>query len=92
VLTMAAGALVAVGLHGVLALGSPLRQVMAANILGSGVFILLIALSRDAEGRVDPVPQAMVLTGIVVSFAATALALSLVRSLTSEPESDEQAD
>jgi multicomponent Na+:H+ antiporter subunit C len=29
----------------------------------------------------DPVPQAMVLTGIVVAVAATALALALVRKL-----------
>ena len=34
----------------------------------------------------DPVPQAMVLTGIVVSFAATALALSLVRALGSDAD------
>jgi len=33
------------------------------------------------DGGVDPVPQAMVLTGIVVAVAATALALALARRL-----------
>jgi multicomponent Na+:H+ antiporter subunit C len=34
-----------------------------------------------SDGIADPVPQAMVLTGIVVSVAATALALALARRL-----------
>lgn len=78
---IAAFALVSVGLHGLLAVRDPLRRLLAANVLGSGVFVLLLGSARDASGRLDPVPQAMVLTGIVVSFAATALALVLIRTL-----------
>lgn len=42
------------------------------------MFLLLVALSPRLEpGVADPLPQAMVLTGIVVSAAATALALGM---------------
>lgn len=59
-----------------------LRKILALNIMGSGVFLLLTALARRAPGGLpDPVPQAMVITGIVVAVAATALALVLMRRL-----------
>jgi multicomponent Na+:H+ antiporter subunit C len=50
------------------------RKVLAINIMGSGVFLMLVA----SAGADDPVPQAMVITGIVVAVSATALALALV--------------
>jgi multicomponent Na+:H+ antiporter subunit C len=50
------------------------RKVLAINIMGSGVFLMLVA----GAGAHDPVPQAMVITGIVVAVSATALALALV--------------
>jgi len=59
-----------------------LRKILALNIMGSGVFLLLTALARRApDGSPDPVPQAMVITGIVVAVAATALALVLMRRI-----------
>lgn len=59
-----------------------LRKVMALNLMGSGVFLVLIALAaRTPFGPPDPVPHAMVLTGIVVAVSATALTLALVRRL-----------
>jgi multicomponent Na+:H+ antiporter subunit C len=59
-----------------------LRRVLAINIAGAGVFLLLIALAyRDLPDRPDPIPHALVLTGIVVAFSATALALALGRRL-----------
>jgi multicomponent Na+:H+ antiporter subunit C len=73
------GALLAV-LGGLgLVLGThPVRRVVAVNIMGSGVFLVIIAVAaRGADGP-DPVPQAMVLTGIVVAVSATAVALALV--------------
>jgi len=39
------------------------------------VFLILVGLGQR-DGAVDPVPQAMVLAGIVVAIAATALALA----------------
>lgn len=75
------GALVFVmGLGGMILLHQPLRKVLAFNVMGSGAFLVLMGLAHR-DGVVDPVPQAMVLTGIVVSVASTALALALVRRL-----------
>lgn len=91
-------ALVAMGLYAALAARHVLRRLLGLNVLGSGVFMMLVALAArttDSAGRPDPVPHAMVLTGIVVAVAATALALALVRklhSLTGRLELPEDAD
>ncbi|MEW6589963.1 MAG: NADH-quinone oxidoreductase subunit K [Pseudomonadota bacterium] len=77
---LAGAALFAIGLAGLLALPHLLRKILAFNILGSGAFLILVGLGQR-DGNVDPVPQAMVLTGIVVAIAATALALALARQL-----------
>lgn len=59
-----------------------LRKLIALNVMGSGVFLVFIALAyRGPEGAPDPVPHALVLTGIVVAVSATALALALGRRL-----------
>jgi multicomponent Na+:H+ antiporter subunit C len=71
-------ALFSIGLHGLIVCRHLLRKVIALNFAGSGVFLLLVAFSRRAGAEPDPVPQAMVLTGIVVAFAATAFALGLL--------------
>ncbi|PKO54905.1 MAG: Na+/H+ antiporter subunit C [Betaproteobacteria bacterium HGW-Betaproteobacteria-2] len=72
--------LFALGVAGVLLLGHLLRRILAFNVMGSGAFLVLVGLAQR-NGIADPVPQAMVLTGIVVAVAATALALALVRRL-----------
>lgn len=77
---LAGAALFAIGLAGLLVLPHLLRKILAFNILGSGAFLVLVGLGQR-DGVVDPVPQAMVLTGIVVAIAATALALALARQL-----------
>ncbi|MBV8797193.1 MAG: NADH-quinone oxidoreductase subunit K, partial [Hyphomicrobiales bacterium] len=59
----------------------------AFNVMGSGVFLVfgIVARKGAAAGLPsDPVPQAMVITGIVVAFAASALAVALVLRLFSE--------
>ena len=56
-----------------------LRKILAINVMGSGVFLVLVALARRAGATPpDPVPHAMVITGIVVAVSATALALGLM--------------
>ena len=56
-----------------------LRKILALNVMGSGVFLLLVALAKRSENLPpDPVPHAMVITGIVVAVSATALALGLM--------------
>jgi multicomponent Na+:H+ antiporter subunit C len=43
---------------------------------------VIVALGvRGPAGLYDPVPQALVLTGVVVAVSATALALALARRL-----------
>ncbi|MFN3750300.1 MAG: NADH-quinone oxidoreductase subunit K [Thiobacillus sp.] len=77
---LAGAALFAIGLAGLLALPHLLRKILAFNILGSGAFLVFVGLGQR-DGSIDAVPQAMVLTGIVVAIAATALALALARQL-----------
>lgn len=55
-----------------------LRKILALNVMGSGVFVMLVALARRSSEAPDPVPHAMVITGIVVAVSATALALGLM--------------
>lgn len=77
----AAGAvLFTMGLAGVVLIGHLLRRILAFNVMGSGAFLVLVGLAQR-DGGADPVPQAMVLTGIVVAVASTALALALARRL-----------
>lgn len=78
---LAAAALFGFGVYGVLIAGHVMRKLLALNLMGSGVFLLLVAIGRRGDGALDPVPQAMVLTGIVVAVSATAFALSLLLAL-----------
>jgi len=74
--------LFSLGLRMVFSAGALLRRVLAINFAGAGLFLLLIAVAYQGTGAVpDPVPHALVLTGIVVAFSATALALALGRRL-----------
>ena len=80
-------ALVGFGLYGLILHPHPLRKLLAFNIIGSGVFLVfgIVARRGAAAGfRFDPIPQAMVITGIVVAFAASALAVALILRLSAE--------
>ena len=70
--------LFALGLFVLVAVRDLLRKVLAFNVMASGVFLALVGLGQVFRES-DPVPQALVLTGIVVAFASTALALALLR-------------
>jgi multicomponent Na+:H+ antiporter subunit C len=80
IFALAGVGLFVLGLGGVILLAQALRRILAFNLMGSGVFLVLVGLAQR-DGNPDPVPQAMVLTGIVVAVAATALALALARQL-----------
>jgi multicomponent Na+:H+ antiporter subunit C len=84
-------ALVGLGLYGLICQPGALRKILAFNLIGSGVFLLFGAIARRGGGILsatqagagtgidgDPVPQALVITGLVVAFAATAIAVALV--------------
>jgi multicomponent Na+:H+ antiporter subunit C len=75
---------VGLGLYGLITNPRPLRKVVAFNLLGSGVFMLFGVVARrgaTAQFGGDPVPQALVITGMVVAFAATAMAVALLLRL-----------
>lgn len=68
-------------------------KIMAVNIAGSGVFLVFVAAANRVSNEMpDPVPHAMVLTGIVVAVSATAVALAFVTRLHNSNESDETAN
>lgn len=73
-------AMFALGVAGVILIAQLPRRILAFNLMGSGAFLVLVGLAQRGDVP-DPVPHAMVLTGIVVAVAATALALALVRRL-----------
>ncbi len=77
---MAGALLFVLGAAGVILLAHLLRKILAFNVMGSGAFLVLVGLAQR-DGPADPVPQAMVLTGIVVAVAATALALGVMRAM-----------
>ena len=82
-----AAALVGLGLYGLVVQPQPLRKLLAFNLLGGGVFLLFGVIARrgaTAGLDGDPVPQALVITGLVVAFAASALAVALLLRLHDE--------
>jgi multicomponent Na+:H+ antiporter subunit C len=81
--------LFSLGLYGVLAVEDRIRRVLAVNVMGTGVFMVLIALAaRTADATPDPVLHAMVLTGIVVAVSATGLAVALACGLGDDDDGD----
>jgi len=78
-----------IGLWGILVSRSLIRKVIGLSIMNSAVVILFVLSGRmDGEGApilssgqevtvVDPLPQALMLTAIVVGLSITAVALIL---------------
>jgi multicomponent Na+:H+ antiporter subunit C len=79
--------LVGLGLFGLVTNPEILRKILAFNIIGTGVFLLFGVIARRGAAAglgADPVPQALVITGIVVAFSATAIAVDLLVRLNKE--------
>ncbi|MFG1418611.1 NADH-quinone oxidoreductase subunit K [Xanthobacter sp. V0B-10] len=77
-------ALSAIGVYGLMVGRDALARILAFNLLGGGVFLVFGVVARRGAAAgfgADPVPQALVITGIVVAFSATALAVALLRRL-----------
>lgn len=78
---LAGAALCGLGVYGLLTAGGVLGRILGFNVLGGGVFLIFGAVARRGAAAgfaADPVPLALVITGIVVAFCATALALALL--------------
>ena len=80
---LAAIGLFVIGLYALLRRGHFLRKILALNVMASAIFLLLVDLAHRGPGPPDPVPHALVLTGIVVSISATGLALALTARIRS---------
>jgi multicomponent Na+:H+ antiporter subunit C len=83
-LGLCGAALVGIGLFVVIVHPRLLRKIVGFNLIGAGIFLVFgVAARRGAAADLasDPVPQALVITGIVVAFSATALAIQLLRRL-----------
>jgi multicomponent Na+:H+ antiporter subunit C len=81
---LGAAALIGLGLYGFIIHPEPLRKLLAFNVLGSGVFVLFGVIARRGAAvgmGGDPIPQAIVITGIIVAFAGSALAVGLLQRL-----------
>jgi multicomponent Na+:H+ antiporter subunit C len=84
---LTAAVLVGIGVYALIVNPQPLRKIVAFNVVGNGVFVLFGAIARRGAGHGwggDPVPQALLITGLVVAFCATALAVTLVIRLFEE--------
>ena len=89
-------ALMLVGIYGLLSQRNMIKLIVSLNIfeIGLNIFIVSIGFVKDGLAPiltstnnssallyVDPLPQAMVLTAIVIGVGITALALALTRKL-----------
>jgi NADH-quinone oxidoreductase subunit K/multicomponent Na+:H+ antiporter subunit C len=86
--------LIFIGLYGVLTRKNIIKILLSLNIIETGINLLLVAFGYVKDGEVpilksadsinqianmvDPVPQALVLTSIVIGLGTTAFALGLM--------------
>ena len=84
---LCAALLLGLGLYGLIVNPQPLRKVLAVNLMGNGIFLVCAVIARRGAAAGlggDPVPQALLITAIVVAFAASALAVALMLRLFEE--------
>jgi multicomponent Na+:H+ antiporter subunit C len=80
--SLASMVLFSLSLYSFISYAHLLRKILALNVMSSAVFLMLINVAqRNRDEIPDPVPQAMVLTGIVVAVSATGFALALARRI-----------
>ena len=82
---LAGAGLIGLGLYGILVQGAPLRRLLSSGDLGPDP-----GAAAGLAG--DPVPQAIVITGIVVAFCASALAVALMVRLEAVQEDAADGD
>jgi multicomponent Na+:H+ antiporter subunit C len=71
-----------IGIGGIFISRHFIKKIIATMIMGGGVFLSFVSFAqRDALNFADPVPHALVITGIVVAVASAAFALALARRI-----------
>lgn len=82
---LAGAALFVLGFYGLITRPHLIHKVLALNIMSAGVFLIFVGIARRVYAPdPDPLPHAMVLTGIVVTVSSTAYALALAKRIYSE--------
>lgn len=84
-----AAVLVGLGVVRLLTVEDLIARLVAVNVVGAGALLALVGLSVRT-GVVDAVPQALALTGIVITVAFTGVGLILVGVLEADPSSAEE--
>lgn len=80
--SLTSGILFVIGLAGVFMTQHYFKKIIATKIMGAGAFLCFVSFAeRDAIAFADPVPHAMVITGIVVAVSAAAFGLGLARRI-----------
>lgn len=89
----AAMVLFVIGFHTMLTHSNLIKKIIGMNIMETSVFLFFVSvgyvhggrapifLNGDAYDYVNPLPSALILTGIVVAVSVTAYALSLIVKL-----------
>ncbi|MBT9139542.1 MAG: Na(+)/H(+) antiporter subunit C1 [Dehalococcoidia bacterium] len=82
-----------IGFHTMLTHNNLIKKVIGMNIMDTAIFLLFVAIGYVRGGRspilepgvdhvfINPLPTALILTGIVVAVSVTAYALSLIIKL-----------
>jgi multicomponent Na+:H+ antiporter subunit C len=86
-----AALLIGLGVVRLLTVEDLIARLVAINVIGAGTLLALVGLSVRTE-VVDAVPQALALTGIVITVAFTGVGLILVRVLEAGPSSTGEQD
>jgi len=80
--SLTSAVLFVIGIGGVFMARHFIKKIIATIIMGGGVFLCFVSFAqRDALTFADPVPHALVITGIVVAVASAAFALALARRI-----------
>lgn len=91
---LAAMVLIVIGIYALLVKGNLIKKIIGLAVFGNGIHLFLISLGYRTDGiapiindlnfhqfaalAVDPLPQAMILTSIVINLSIMAVALSII--------------
>lgn len=76
--------LIVVGMVRMFLVRDRVARLVAMNVVGAGTLLLLIALAARTD-PVDPVLTALVITGLVITVAFTAVGALLISRIEEEP-------
>ncbi len=82
-----------IGFHTMLSHSNMIKKIIGMNIMDTAIFLFFVSIGYVERGRaplidpgadyiyINPLPSALILTGIVVAVSVTAFALSLIVKL-----------